>query len=163
MEGWVHLGHPVMHWPGVELAISRSQVRRPNHYTTEPPSAREQHCEYCWCVIALYCHFSGFMWLQLRPVLVPLQRVVTLTSCQQMPTLSDGNHIVIWTMSLMSCNFEIGLRHAVWINVSLRVSFHLKTNNDHDLLKSTASVAANIFTFRGKSKSPGFCHNLMKY
>ena len=26
-----------MHRPGVELAISRSQVRRPNHYTTEPP------------------------------------------------------------------------------------------------------------------------------
>ena len=25
-----------MHGPGVELAISRSQVRRPNHYTTEP-------------------------------------------------------------------------------------------------------------------------------
>ena len=26
-----------MHRPGVALAISRSQVRRPNHYTTEPP------------------------------------------------------------------------------------------------------------------------------
>jgi len=26
-----------MHRPGVELAISRSQVQRPNHYTTEPP------------------------------------------------------------------------------------------------------------------------------
>jgi len=26
-----------MHRPGVELAISQSQVRRPNHYTTEPP------------------------------------------------------------------------------------------------------------------------------
>ena len=26
-----------MHRPGVELAIFRSQVRRPNHYTTEPP------------------------------------------------------------------------------------------------------------------------------
>ena len=37
MEGWVDLGHPVMHWLGVELAISRSQVRRPNHYTTKPP------------------------------------------------------------------------------------------------------------------------------
>ena len=26
-----------MHQPGAELAISRSQVRRPNHYTTETP------------------------------------------------------------------------------------------------------------------------------
>ena len=26
-----------MHRPGTELAIFRSQVRRPNHYTTEPP------------------------------------------------------------------------------------------------------------------------------
>jgi len=37
MEGWVDLGYSVMHWPGVELAISQSQVRRPNHYTTKPP------------------------------------------------------------------------------------------------------------------------------
>jgi len=28
-----------MHRPGVELATSRSQVRRPNHYTTEPHAA----------------------------------------------------------------------------------------------------------------------------
>ena len=40
MEGWVDLGHPVMHRPGVELATSRSQVRRPNHYTTKPPSTQ---------------------------------------------------------------------------------------------------------------------------
>ena len=26
-----------MHRPGTELGIYRSQVRRPNHYTTEPP------------------------------------------------------------------------------------------------------------------------------
>ena len=36
MEGWVDLGYPAMHQPGVELAIFRSVVRRPNHYTTEP-------------------------------------------------------------------------------------------------------------------------------
>jgi len=29
MEGWVGLGYPAMHWPGFELAISWSQVRRP--------------------------------------------------------------------------------------------------------------------------------------
>jgi len=27
------LGYPTMHRPGVEPAISRSQVQRPNHYT----------------------------------------------------------------------------------------------------------------------------------
>jgi len=41
MEGWVDLGDPAMHRPGVELATSRSQVRRPNHYTTEPPNENE--------------------------------------------------------------------------------------------------------------------------
>ena len=35
MEYWVDLGYPAMHRPGVELATSRSQVRRPNRYTTE--------------------------------------------------------------------------------------------------------------------------------
>ena len=37
MEGWVDLGYLAMHHPGVELAVSRSQVWRPNYYTTEPP------------------------------------------------------------------------------------------------------------------------------
>jgi len=37
MEGWVDPGYPAMHRPGVELVSSRSQVRRPNHYTTELP------------------------------------------------------------------------------------------------------------------------------
>jgi len=35
MEGWVDVVYPAMRWPGVELSISRSQVR--NHYTTKPP------------------------------------------------------------------------------------------------------------------------------
>ena len=35
MEGWVDLGYPAMHRPGIELAISRSLVRRP---TTTLPS-----------------------------------------------------------------------------------------------------------------------------
>jgi len=30
MEGWVALGYPAMEWQGVELATSRSEVRRPN-------------------------------------------------------------------------------------------------------------------------------------
>ena len=34
MEGWVDLGYPAMHRPRTELAISWSEVRRPNHYTT---------------------------------------------------------------------------------------------------------------------------------
>ena len=33
--GRVDLGYTTMQRPGVELATSRSQVRRPNHYTTE--------------------------------------------------------------------------------------------------------------------------------
>ena len=37
MEGWVDLGYPSMHWPGVELATSRLHIRCPKHYTTEPP------------------------------------------------------------------------------------------------------------------------------
>jgi len=36
MEGWVDLGYPAVHRPGVEPAIFRSLVRRPNYYTTEP-------------------------------------------------------------------------------------------------------------------------------
>ena len=35
MEGWVDIGYPAMHRPGVEPAIFPSLVRRPNYYTTE--------------------------------------------------------------------------------------------------------------------------------
>jgi len=35
MVGWVDLGYPTMHRPGVELAIFRSLIRRPDHYTAE--------------------------------------------------------------------------------------------------------------------------------
>jgi len=38
MEGWV--GYLARHWSGTELALSRSRVRRPNHYTTEPLGER---------------------------------------------------------------------------------------------------------------------------
>jgi len=44
LEGWkaelTSKSYPAMHQPGVELAISRSQVQRPNHYTTKPPMAK---------------------------------------------------------------------------------------------------------------------------
>jgi len=36
MEGWVDLDYLAMHRLGVEPAIFRSLVRRPNHYTAEP-------------------------------------------------------------------------------------------------------------------------------
>jgi len=35
MEGWVVLASPAMHRPGIELAISRLRVQRPNHYTIQ--------------------------------------------------------------------------------------------------------------------------------
>jgi len=38
MEGWVDLGFPAMHRPGVEPAISRPQVQRPNYYTADQPN-----------------------------------------------------------------------------------------------------------------------------
>jgi len=45
-----------MHRPGVELAISLSQVRRANHYTTETScTAGENHCTGvagAWCMFA---------------------------------------------------------------------------------------------------------------
>jgi len=37
LEDWVDLSYLAMEQPGVKIATSRSQVRRPNHYTTEPP------------------------------------------------------------------------------------------------------------------------------
>jgi len=41
MEGWVDLGYPAMNRSGTELAISRSQVQRLNHYTAEQPICGE--------------------------------------------------------------------------------------------------------------------------
>ena len=64
MDGWVDLGYPAMHRPGVELAISRSHVRRPNHYTTEPNA--QQYCTQLM-LLERNCYCSNrwgenFMW-----------------------------------------------------------------------------------------------------
>jgi len=48
MEGSVDLGYPAMHRPGIELATSWSQVRRPNHYTTETSNADNGDNYYFW-------------------------------------------------------------------------------------------------------------------
>jgi len=54
MEGWVDLGYPAMHRPGlgVELAISRSLVRRPTTTLTEQPESVLDN--YRSCVISLW-------------------------------------------------------------------------------------------------------------
>ena len=38
LEGWVDLGYPAMHRPGVELAVFRSRVRRPTTTLPSQPS-----------------------------------------------------------------------------------------------------------------------------
>jgi len=49
-----------------------------------------------WVLLTCLCqHLSGVKWLQLRPVIVPLQHIVTLTACREMPVLSNGNHTVV--------------------------------------------------------------------
>jgi len=45
MEDWVDRGYPAMERPGVELATSRSQIRRPNLYTTETLSQVQEYNE----------------------------------------------------------------------------------------------------------------------
>jgi len=39
MEGWIDLGYLAVHRPGIELAISQSQVRHLNYYITEQARA----------------------------------------------------------------------------------------------------------------------------
>jgi len=47
MEGWVDLGYPVVHWPGVELATSRSQVEGPTTRHTLPSHPLNGHIALC--------------------------------------------------------------------------------------------------------------------
>jgi len=57
MEGRVDLGYPAMNRPGVELATSRSLVRRPNHYTTEP------RIGYGWLALNIfYVSWTSYMY-----------------------------------------------------------------------------------------------------
>ena len=50
MEGWVDLGYPAMHQPGIEPVISRSQVQRP---TTTLPSNTAQYSSAFWICIPI--------------------------------------------------------------------------------------------------------------
>ena len=42
-------------WPGLEPGTRKSQVRRPNHYTTDPPAVRDVSSGVC----PLLCHGNG--------------------------------------------------------------------------------------------------------
>ena len=53
MEGCVDLDNATA---GVELAISRSQVRRPNHYITQPPRTRPK-CSRLFAAVINRCAF----------------------------------------------------------------------------------------------------------
>ena len=48
MEGWVDLGYPAMHRPGVELAIFSITSLTPYHYTTEPLQSQLVQAELLW-------------------------------------------------------------------------------------------------------------------
>jgi len=79
LEGcWVDLGYSAMHQPGVELAISQSQIRRPNHYTTEPPTSALLDNVACSYVSFLIIPPPNLVWLCFCPVcpcLCPCVRV----------------------------------------------------------------------------------------
>jgi len=84
MEGWVDLGHPAMHRPGVEPAVSRSQVQRPNHYTTEPPSS-------------VHVTFTLQVW---HGVVGPLGRWLDGTLCTSFVTLNTLAQWLLYTRAI---------------------------------------------------------------
>ena len=51
MEGWVDLGYPAMHRPGVELAIFRSQVRQVYRATDCSCCFSLILASICWCLL----------------------------------------------------------------------------------------------------------------
>jgi len=106
MEGWVDLGYPALHQLGVELAIFRSLVWRPNHYTTEPP----KNCMYS--VLYLYSHACcGHQWSQDRsnptrahPVSEPHHW--TAADQHSSPARTQHNHLT-WTIFNMAWRKEV--------------------------------------------------------
>ena len=50
-----------MQQPGVELAISRSQVRCPNHYNIEPPGLSLHHINVNALLSISECHHTVIM------------------------------------------------------------------------------------------------------
>ena len=48
MEGWVDLRSLIADRPGIKPTTARSQVRRPNYYTTESPSSSSSNIGSIW-------------------------------------------------------------------------------------------------------------------
>ena len=78
MEGWVDLGYPEMHRPGVELAIFRSLVRRP---TTTPPS-QPQPSLHATCVYRM----QGVVWSLMSTLLQIYCGVCRWKTCKHRST-----------------------------------------------------------------------------
>jgi len=78
-----------MHQPGVKLAISQSQVRRPNHYTTEPMywdiTMRIDKGESWWSIHNTVCItiqlLNNAVMLSCLQVILSLERLGALAAC----------------------------------------------------------------------------------
>jgi len=92
MEGWVDLGCPAMHRPGVELATSRSQVWHPNYYTTE-----YKYLELHVCFL--------LMWWSLRVLLCAVFVLMPVLLCFKLSEL--------W-LGVAVCRLGLGARWGPW-------------------------------------------------
>jgi len=69
-----------MHQPGVERVTSRSQVRQPNHYTTEPLTLSFNQLDSCF---AVWCHSCNITELVIpNEILCGVKLHVTIISLQ---------------------------------------------------------------------------------
>ena len=141
MEGWIDLNCPAMHRLGVELAISRSQVRRPNRYTTEPPN-----------------HHSLFFTAFMRPrpgVKVPAQHDSRIPDRDLLTCLKHRRSpasVICWPRSAVrsmhdqTCRRTQGVRSVI----PVRGSISLELEDSPDFLKDIATL--NLSTFRHQLK-----------
>jgi len=120
MEGLVDLGYPAMHQPGVELAIFRSLVRRPNHYTTKatvilPLSPVHQSSLHaCWLLQWMFCYLQLVCWMKISLSIVNRLIHIQLSIMENFESsiLTYFTYLSFW--KCITVCYWLGL-HRIWL------------------------------------------------
>ena len=152
MEGWFDLGDRAMHWLVTKPAISPTQVRHPNHYTTKPSSTYSMPAVHITFVRKYAVVLGGFYYTQwpLNVVwkslwtnaILHLQAISSISSNAQFKCcIFTAGHITIcqvWTWLAIlphrshSCNFLFSK------------SLELKPSHQSSVHTSTTTVSVII-------------------
>ena len=111
-EGWkaeLTIGYQELEQPEVELATSRSQIRRPNHYTTEPHVTNSELYSHIRMWNSLTCNYVNSTCTSLSETVLGLWSIIFSRPTKRLCASVWSCSIVVIDMNAHSSNSVVKL------------------------------------------------------